>query len=56
MICIAGTAQTRCGRVDEDVGATTVAVTSGIRSREFLEALEPNFLINGLPELIGLFK
>jgi phosphoglycolate phosphatase-like HAD superfamily hydrolase len=40
----------------KELGITTVVVTSGNRSREFLEALEPNFLINGLSELIGLFK
>lgn len=40
----------------KELGITTVAVTSGIRSKEFLRSLEPSFLINDLPELIGLFK
>jgi phosphoglycolate phosphatase len=40
----------------KELGITTVAITCGIRSKEFLEALEPNFLINDLSELIELFR
>lgn len=38
----------------KDLGLTTIAVTSGIRSQEFLEHLNPNYICSTIAELPGV--